>query len=73
MLLLQPKGNARFEWNCLIRMQKVHPLTELAETTNFKADLLAINAELMKAEDAHASATERFETQLSLTQENLSK
>ncbi|KAF9059285.1 hypothetical protein BDP27DRAFT_1371641 [Rhodocollybia butyracea] len=36
-------------------------------------DLLAINAELEDAEGAYASATERFEAQLSLTQENLSK
>ncbi|KAF9039583.1 hypothetical protein BDP27DRAFT_1435238 [Rhodocollybia butyracea] len=36
-------------------------------------DLLAINGELEDAEGAYASATERFEAQLSLTQENLSK
>ncbi|KAF9060756.1 hypothetical protein BDP27DRAFT_1370253 [Rhodocollybia butyracea] len=34
-------------------------------------DLLAINAELEDAEGAYASATERFKSQLSLTQENL--
>lgn len=47
--------------------------TELIIYTNLNSDLMAVNNELQEAESAYATATERFEAQLTLTQENLSE
>lgn len=47
--------------------------TELIIYTNLNSDLMAVNNKLQEAESAYATATERFEAQLVLTQENLSE